>query len=224
MKKRNLLLIVLALVFIVSGCQVKDVKIPEPEIDSSGAEIEVEVDEKEEITTPEEVKVIDKGEKKAKLDKNIILSMYGEDKNIIDYIDDFVGYLAPDLEIEDMDGNRTTIYELAQQTGIIIEFMGVWCPVCEKAVPEIEKFKEENPDAKIISIALNSGKEELSEFVEKTGSTTKYYAAVDEEAIKRYSLMFVPAFFFIDKEMYVQMILAGNMPSEILYDFYQMIY
>ena len=65
--------------------------------------------------------------------------------------------LAPDFSIETIDGENFTLSEHRGQI-VIVNFWGTWCPPCVAEIPEFSKFADDNPDVKVIGIAVRSGK------------------------------------------------------------------
>ena len=118
------------------------------------------------------------------------------------------------------DGKEVSLNDFKGKN-IIIEFMGSWCPVCSNTSIIIDEFNQKSKNTKIISVAINDNKESLNTFLSETEvKNTEHYIATNPESLDdSYSLRFVPIFFYIDKEGYIQMILGGSIPIEILEEF-----
>ena len=61
--------------------------------------------------------------KYAKIDEKEIEDVYGDDAELINLINQFVGYKAPNLTITDLDGNEVNISDFKGEN-VILEFMG----------------------------------------------------------------------------------------------------
>ena len=153
--------------------------------------------------------------KYAKIDEKEIEDVYGDDAELINLINQFVGYKAPNLTITDLDGNEVNISDFKGEN-VILEFMGTWCPVCEESVSNIEDYNENYEKAKIISVSLNEEVEDVEKFIEEKNIKNIDYYLANENVEDVYSIRFVPLLFFIDKEQIVQFIMAGDISSDML--------
>lgn len=166
-------------------------------------------------TVPTEVVKLSLNDK-VRVGEDVINRIYGEDYQMLEYINDFAGKQAPELKIQDLEGNEVTLDSFKGEN-IIIEFMGTWCPACETVAPVIEEFNSKNEDVRIISIALNSTKSEVEEYIASNNlNSTDFYLVSDEKMLEEYGIMFVPTFFYIDSDQVIQMLLAGSLSLDVI--------
>lgn len=217
MKKKTIIMLslVISVFMLFTGCVSSEVEEdinPEVEVSEEVGE-DIDDEEGEEISAEDFELIL--GDK-AKISEEEIRGIYSSDINMLEFFNDFSGRKAPDFEMVDLDGNSINLSDF-QGENIILEFMGSWCDVCVTTSAINEKFNNEYKDAKIISVGLNETKEGLEELIEsKEIKNTEFYLPATEDALKDYNLFFVPIYFNIDKEGYVQMILAGDAPYDIL--------
>lgn len=204
MKSKKLLMLLILIIGIASltGCITVEVprdndKTPEEELSETVPQLEVELGEK------------------AKIDASVLQDMYDGELDIIAMINQFVGYDAPDFTVEDIDGKDVSLKDYSG-SGVILEFMGTWCPVCESVAPSIEAYNNQDPEAKIVSIAVDSPAKEVKQYLEDHEITNTQYLIADEDIIQDYGIRFVPVFFFVDRDNVVQMILVGDVSVEML--------
>lgn len=229
----SLLLVIFIISSILTGCFDNYSQEKKPEKDNMDKKIEQrDESKKEEVKKKQEDKDKKAEQKKQnseenteeKIEKNIskeeIEELYKEDKEMLDYIKQFVGKPAPNFKMVNKDGKEVSLNDFKGKN-IIIEFMGSWCPVCSDTSIIIDEFNQKSKNAKIISVAINDNKESLNTFLSETEvKNTEHYIATNPESLDdSYSLRFVPIFFYIDKEGYIQMILGGSIPIEILEEF-----
>ena len=225
-KLRFFILITLVFVLALSGCNKEK---PETEGDGSILADELIIDEQgndaPEDETSEELEdfnmedfELELGEK-AKITKEEIENFYNEDLNMLLYFNDFSGRPAPDFEMTDLNGKKLKLSDFKGEN-VIIEFMGSWCPVCAEATKNSSKFNDEYKDAKIISVSVDDTIETLKKFNEENNiKNMEYYIPTDEKTYELYDIFFVPIYFYVDKDGYIQMILAGDAPLEMLVEY-----
>src|SRR5699024_12283205 len=59
------------------------------------------------------------------------------------------GDLAPDFELETLDGETVKLSDFRGQK-VLLNFWATWCPPCRAEMPDMQKFHEENEDAVIL--------------------------------------------------------------------------
>ena len=219
-KITTVLSLLLATLLLATGCaDSKDKKIVEKKVENEVVAENNEgiIEDEEEAVSAEDFELV-LGDK-AKISEEEIREIYSTDVNMLEFFNDFSGRKAPDFKMTDMEGNTISLSDFEGEN-IIVEFMGSWCDVCVSASKVNEKFNNEYEGAKIISVGLNETKEGLESFIEEAGlKNTEFYLPAEEDGLDSYNLFFVPIYFNIDKEGYVQMILAGDAPYDILVEY-----
>lgn len=143
-----------------------------------------------------------------------IEAMYGSEQMFMDVIKEFIWKEIPDLDLIDRDGNEVNLKELYLGKPFIVEFMGTWCPVCERTLPTANAFNEKS-DIPYIFISGDQSIEEMKEFMGE--SNTPYYVGKDNKQFNdNYPLSFVPATLFVDSDGIVQMFGVGELSEEFI--------
>lgn len=79
--------------------------------------------------------------------------------------------IAPPLELENIAGGTTSLTELRGQV-VVVNFWGSWCGPCRSEIPEISAFAKENPDVRVLGVAVKSGEgERLKSDAKRLGIT-----------------------------------------------------
>lgn len=183
--------------------------------DTNNEEV-VDKNNEEEILNPEDIKL--KFGDKARISEEEIRNLYTDDINMLLLSNKLIGHPAPNLKFKSVDKEELSIDDFKGED-IIVEFMGTWCPVCEDASQDVKQFKEMT-DIKIIPIGLGDDAESIKNFMDKfdVNEIAHYYADTDD-VLDTYEIAFVPIYFYIDKEGYIQMILAGNSGPDMLLEY-----
>ncbi|MCH8012763.1 MAG: redoxin domain-containing protein [Candidatus Marinimicrobia bacterium] len=59
----------------------------------------------------------------------------------------------PNLSIRMMDGEKTTVDKLLQDSPILIDFWALWCAPCLKAMRHLDEFQNKYVDIRTLSRA-----------------------------------------------------------------------
>lgn len=155
---------------------------------------------------------------KARISEEEIRNLYSEDIDLLLLANKLIGHPAPNLKFTSLEGEELSINSFKGEN-IIVEFMGTWCPVCEEAAKDVKEFSEIS-DTRIIPIGLGDNSKSLKGFMRDfdVNEIPHYYADTDT-VLDTYEIFFVPIYFYIDKEGYVQMILAGGTDTDTLEEF-----
>ena len=155
---------------------------------------------------------------KARISEEEIKNLYSEDVDLLLLANKLIGHPAPNLKFTSLEGEELSINSFKGEN-IIIEFMGTWCPVCEESTKDVKKFSEIS-DTRIIPIGLGDNSKSLKGFMRDfdVNEIAHYYADTDT-VLDTYEIFFVPIYFYIDKEGYVQIILAGSAEADMLEEF-----
>lgn len=169
----------------------------------------------EENLNPEDIE-LNFGEK-ARISEEEVKNLYSNDATMLLLANKLIGQPAPNIEFTNIDGEKLSIDSFKGEN-IIVEFMGTWCPVCQESTQDVKQFSEMS-DIKIIPIGLNDDAESIKTFMNDYNISVPHYYTDTDTVLNTYEISFVPIYFYIDKDGYVQMILAGNTPAEMLQEF-----
>lgn len=93
-----------------------------------------------------------------------------------------VGDLAPDFEMELLDGTTQKLSDLKGKV-VVLQFTASWCSVCRKEAPHLENevwLPNKDKDFVLIGIDRDEPLEKVQAFIEKLGTT--YPVSLDPNA------------------------------------------
>ena len=67
-----------------------------------------------------------------------------------------VGTEAPDVELEDLDGNLVQLSDLTDGKPAVIEFWASWCKDCEALMPQMKEIHARG-DVSVVAVAVGVG-------------------------------------------------------------------
>ena len=112
-----------------------------------------------------------------------------------------IGSLAPDFDLQDIDGNRWRLSDLEGQV-VFINFWATWCPPCREEMPSMQELYDTMPKDrfKMLSILSNDDPTMAASFAAKGGF--KFPILIDpySKIGKAYGLTGVPETFIVDKQ------------------------
>lgn len=126
-----------------------------------------------------------------------------------------VGNLAPDFELQTVDGKTIKLSSLKGKR-VILNFWASWCPPCRQEMPDMEQFYKDNKNNEIEILAVNLTETEKSRadvptFMAEYGIT--FPVVLDEKGSvgQLYRVSSIPASFIIDSKGVIQRKLVGPM-------------
>ena len=83
-----------------------------------------------------------------------------------------VGNLAPEFDLERIDGGQLKLSELRGQA-VLIDFWDTWCPPCREAMPHLQALSVQYEDElEVVGVAIGrDGKAAVAKFVQDRGLT-----------------------------------------------------
>ena len=77
--------------------------------------------------------------------------------------------VAPNLQLQTLNGQVLNIQQLSQDKPVLIYFWGTWCPVCRQTSPSVQKFAQTS-DYPVVSIAVSSGSnQDIQQYMQQKG-------------------------------------------------------
>ena len=99
-------------------------------------------------TPPTQAQVVPDEQNSIEIDENVVLSPLEKGKVTIlgdpIPVDSEIGYLAPSFKAQLNDGSELVTVDPADGTVRLIGFFAHWCPHCQREVPRVSKWLEEN--------------------------------------------------------------------------------
>ena len=129
------------------------------------------------------------------------------------------GFLAPNLELRTIDGNRITLSDLRGKV-VLLNFWATWCPPCRAEMPAMQKvYSDYGPDDFVI-LAVNNTQQDARDavdaFILDQGLSFPVLLDISGEVSAQYQVNSMPTSFFIDPEGIIQEVVIGSMPEALL--------
>ncbi|MFD1360776.1 peroxiredoxin family protein [Lentibacillus salinarum] len=128
-----------------------------------------------------------------------------------------VGNIAPDFQLETMEGEQMKLSDLRGQR-VMVNFWATWCPPCRAEIPDLQKFYE-NKDIEILAVNLTdteSNRSDVQEFVADFGMTFPVLLDENTEVANQYQIQPIPSSFMIDSDGRIQFKALGAMNYELM--------
>lgn len=117
-----------------------------------------------------------------------------------------VGEVAPDFELENLDGEKVKLSDLKGKK-VILNFWASWCPPCKKEMPEMQTFYEKHhKDIEILAVNTSEkSPKNAQQFIEENGFTFPILFDKDSEiGGKTYKAIALPTTYFIGTDGVIQ--------------------
>ncbi len=129
------------------------------------------------------------------------------------------GFLAPDFELPDLEGESTRLSDLKGKV-VIVNVWASWCKPCQYEMPAMQKIFEEYSDNEFVLLAVNNtiqdNLSDVTSFVDAHNLTFPILLDNTGEVANLYRVQALPSTFFIDKNGIIQEIIIGGPMSEAL--------
>lgn len=133
-----------------------------------------------------------------------------------------VGNIAPDFELNTMDGESLKLSELRGKP-VHMVFWSVDCVYCVKELPHVQKVYNENKDDYTVlamNITLQDGKRQATEFIEEAGYDFPVVLIENTKegltALQDYQVRGIPLNVFVDSQGVIAYSVPGMMEEEQL--------
>ena len=122
-----------------------------------------------------------------------------------------VGFLAPDLTLMGLSGQRVSLQELRGQP-VILNFWASWCGPCRAEMPALEQVATRYADEGVVVLLVNQGEGEttINDFLAEMGLTLPVLLDSDLNATRLYRVQALPTTFFIDRDGRIQDLTIGG--------------
>jgi peroxiredoxin len=126
-----------------------------------------------------------------------------------------VDYAAPQLALEDMEGNRVSLRDHIGSV-VLVNLWATWCPPCKEEMPALQSFYEKHRSEGFVLIGINQEEtlEIVEPFVAEFGLTFPIWLDEDYLAEREFNTMSLPSSFLIDRSGRVRLMWVGGV-SEI---------
>ncbi|MFQ6615463.1 MAG: TlpA family protein disulfide reductase [Fidelibacterota bacterium] len=126
----------------------------------------------------------------------------------------FIGKIAPDFQLADVEGNQVSLTDL-QGKVVVINFWATWCAPCREEIPGFVKLQDKyGDDLAIVGISMDlDGPAVVPQFVEDFG--INYIILYGDEAVSRAygGITGIPTSFVLDRNLVVRRVYIGYRPD-----------
>ena len=130
-----------------------------------------------------------------------------------------IGQPAPDFEVNVIDGGTFSLSEHLESDGrpLVLNLWASWCLPCRTEIPEISAFAENNPDHRVLGVAVDDTETAATDFARSIGAS--YDLAIgDSEFEAAYPRIGLPVTYFIDSSGTVTDVFNGILNEATLVD------
>jgi peroxiredoxin len=129
------------------------------------------------------------------------------------------GFLAPDVQLMDTNGNEVTLSEL-RGTPIMINFWASWCPPCRAEMPAMQSAYDQYKGEGFMILAVNATNQDnlnaALEFISDHDLTFPILVDTNGKASNDYQVHSLPTSFFIDQNGIITDVVVGGPLAEAL--------
>lgn len=130
-----------------------------------------------------------------------------------------LGSLAPDFELENLDGETVRLSDFRGQP-VLINFWATWCGPCRVEMPDIQaRYEKYAPDLVILAVDFDEPKETVQFFVDELELTFPILLDVGGKIQELYLVRGYPSSYFVDREGVIQAVQIGVMTGGQLDEF-----
>jgi thiol-disulfide isomerase/thioredoxin len=123
----------------------------------------------------------------------------------------WVGKMAPDFELELLDGGKFRLSEHVGREVMVLNFFTTWCGPCRTEMPELSRLADENKDKPFFMLGIDAGEkhELVTAYVRDLKLT--FPVAIDDsgEVLKRLGVQSYPTTLFIGPDGRIQLYQNG---------------
>ena len=128
------------------------------------------------------------------------------------------GVLAPDFTLPTVQGGQVSLRQALAKGPVVLVFFKVSCPVCQYALPFLERVFQANRAANVTVLGISQDKvRDTNEFLREYGGT--FPIALDDPANYKvsnaYGLTNVPTIFYVAPSGEIEVSCAGWSKAEV---------
>ncbi len=116
-----------------------------------------------------------------------------------------VGNLAPDFQVQNLDGENVSLSELRGKP-VMLNFWATWCPPCVSEMSYIQQIYKEWSDKGLVLLTIDVGESSarVKEFLQAYNLSLPTLLDTERRVAQKYSIKYYPTTFFIDKNGIIQ--------------------
>ena len=113
------------------------------------------------------------------------------------------GALAPDAQVEDLDGNPVALHDLIAGRPALLEFWATWCEQCEALEPQIDEVQERFGDrltVVAVAVAVNQTPRRIRRHVDRHAPDYAFVYDAGGEAVRAYQAFTTAVVVLVDEK------------------------
>lgn len=121
--------------------------------------------------------------------------------------------MAPDFTLRNLDGEEVKLSDYRGKL-VLINFWATWCTYCDKEMPDLEKFYNENiDDLVILAVDVQEEEKDVRKYVEEKNLTFPILLDEDGRVASEYYVSAYPTTYFVGEDGR----LLGRVPGMMTY-------
>ena len=129
------------------------------------------------------------------------------------------GLLAPDFELQTLDGSSMSLSDLRGQV-VIVNVWTSWCPPCKREMPAFQRVYQEYESRGLVILAVDAFQQDILEdvrlFVNNNALTFPILLDERSEVLSTYQISAFPSTFFVDQEGVIRKVVIGAVSEPLL--------
>ena len=130
-----------------------------------------------------------------------------------------VGFLAPDITLNALDGTSLRLSDLRGKN-IIINYWVTWCIPCQDELPALSRVSQDYQDQNLVILTVNGIQQDqldkVQQLVSDLGLINPVLLDEGEAFWSTYMVQFLPTSFFIDSQGIIRHIMLGSTSEDNL--------
>ncbi len=125
------------------------------------------------------------------------------------------GSAAPEIGLEDNDGNEVTIAGLRGKV-VLVDFFASWCRPCREELPVLNRLYDQYKDRGLVVVGVNidRDRDNMRRFLRRTPVTFPVVFDGEHAVADRYRPRSMPSSYIIDREGIVRVVHRGFRASD----------
>ena len=132
--------------------------------------------------------------------------------------DNVVGTTIPDLKLNLLDGEKTSIHELLEDGPVMIDFWATWCKPCKKVMRYLDQYHQEYSEQGFKVLMINQDTPRSMGKVKSYIRSQKheFIVALDpnQQIAKKLNGQIMPTLILVDKDGSIKWRHQGYLPGE----------
>lgn len=129
------------------------------------------------------------------------------------------GLLAPDFELQTLDGSTVRLSDLRGQP-VIVNVWASWCPPCKREMPAFQRVYQEYESRGLVILGVDAiqqdNLEDVRQFVDNNALTFPILLDERSEVLSFYQISAFPSTFFVDQEGVIRKGVIGAVSEPLL--------